>query len=475
MSATTNSDVEHKRFGLFWSYQWARKRQGAADVRRQNPVTYQQIRKYYKQLKRQDPDAAREFRRKHENQSRNAIVPYRALRETTKDHANTKALVRQARGKNQGSDIYMSFIDSDTKSFIYEGVGLYAAYSRLYDERHPPTVMSTGYESFYELMPMLALACTLDRRVRAATAKYVPLGVYCPEPNFVIQVLADQETITESFHEGTLKLGKIKTGYYVSPKEARLILKEVAKRQNIDRAHFLLFSSANPIIIHASKRSTQNKQHSDLHFDGKLNSDNKYTGWSKQDIINISSQASQSHVSPRDWATNMLSTFTLNNEVAINGGVIKDGFVIRNMAISLLSRLYGFYDPISLCARNLDQSDDDDIYRQKLHHILVNYHAIIGENQLKYGSRKAKQVELFVTARIVRNKNIKSEIDAAWLYVNGISNIDDLEIMLRSILQNADIVSIKNAAMASGEAIQQTLLEYLEFPTNSATLSASNS
>lgn len=78
----------------------------------------------------------------------------------------------------------------------------------------------------------------LDRKIRVATAEFVKLGVYIPEPNFCILVPNDLDTLEESFVDKERKNCNA---------ESAVLIRNLIKSRGIDELT-VIFSSDNPII-----------------------------------------------------------------------------------------------------------------------------------------------------------------------------------------------------------------------------------
>jgi hypothetical protein len=225
-SEIDNPKIRHNKFGIFWKFNWYDKSNKI--------VKYGVVRTFYKKLKRYNKNKADEFRLHVENSDR-FIVPYQELRELAKNHETTKELIRKTRQECPGSDVYLSIIDGDTVSFN----GIYSAYLRIHANRRP-TIMSTGYIFSLENQgdTPFVRGSELDRKIRVATAEFVKLGVYIPEPNFCILVPNDLDTLEESFVDKERKNCNA---------ESAVLIRNLIKSRGIDELT-VIFSSDNPII-----------------------------------------------------------------------------------------------------------------------------------------------------------------------------------------------------------------------------------
>ncbi len=402
-------------------------------------VQYKKVRSFYKQFKRYNKIKARTFRRKNENHdTSNRMVPYRHIRESVKNHVNTQELIREARKEPLISDVYLSFIDGDTVSFCHpEKLGIYTVYTNEYLNRTPrPDVMSTGYE--YDIGDndplIIRFASTLDMRVRAVTSEYIQNGIYYPEPNVCIRVLSDKDSIKESF------LGTKKEVEYESPSEAVLILKEVAKRLGFTT----FFSRGNPLLTKVPPRAKKNKSGALITSNATIK-DSKFHDWSWSDVVNVTRNVAQSHARGRDWAIHLLHQYECKGSVKLSTSGDKNIHVtkyVRNIAISLLSRLFNSYDPVSIAENKA--GENKEIFMD----VLLDYESLIEPENIPEGNEgKAR-----------KGKTNK----AAWKMIDSYNTRTQVKNGLQAVLEckSTDIEAIENAAKAAGEAISKTFFDF---------------
>lgn len=456
-----NSSITSLHFSFFWNYRWEMLQQTRTGVK-PVAVNYETVRSFYKQLKKYNPGRARHFRRMNENQSRNPMVPYREIRETLKNHQNTKDLVQQAWKHGSSTHVYLSFIDADTKKFG-KNEGLYTTYTQLSTELKAPDVMSTGYEYFDEKShPLIQFASMLDRQVRAATAKHVPMGVYYPEPNICVKVPQDQSTVPESFHELT-KTGYLSSASYTSPKESVLLLSKVCKRIGFSA----VYANHNPLLTTTTVRATKNKKGGGFNFGAAKLHNGKFYDWSWQNIKDIMHNISQSHLQPMEWAKNLLHAYECNTKVCLyNGNIpisITDGSVIRNITISLLSRLFNSYDPISLAnsPRVIALNVGDD--KMRFTHVLNNYNELITNGAIPPKTREEKKSFPLEKPRKVSRKNTKKEKQFAITFADQLDSRGKIKYALSILLKNCNPDLIEMAARDSGMIMSKTFLDCFDF------------
>ncbi len=284
LESKVDSTIEHEKFGVFWNYSWYNKDNKS--------TTYDKVHKFYKQLKKVNSSLADQFREASEV----GIVPYQALRERVKSHDHTKALIKSFRDINPEFDIYLSIIDSDTVSFN----NVYSAYLRIY-ESSSPTVMSTGYE-FSKVQYPFMFASQIDRAIRIATAKYIPLGVYYPEPNMCVLIPKESDTIPESFISVDNDLRRKGNA------ESVALLRQVKDREGAT----FVFADAQPLITAVPERATKTKKSKT-----KIKFSDKFLegGLPTTSDITLLKQISQSHFLEGVWLDNLY----INRAIAITG------------------------------------------------------------------------------------------------------------------------------------------------------------
>lgn len=306
LNSKLESNISVKKFGFYWEHNWYDP-QGRY-------VNYETVRKFYKQLKRYDKDIgtqkAEEFRENNEKlfdyqTKEGTAVPYQALREYVKNHPSTTSLVQKLKTQSPSSDIYFSFIDSDTANFN----GIYSAYMRIHKNyttecKKIPTVMSTGYEFRGEGASYpYQVGSQLDRAIRIETAKYIPLGVYYPEPNFCVLLLSNPVLVRAGINLQLIPLylpeSFISTDSDLKKKgnaESVALLRQVKNRQDAT----FIFSDDNPLITEIPARTKQTKQKSNKVFSLQFINKGKPTG---DDIAAL--KFNQSHFDEENWVNNL--------------------------------------------------------------------------------------------------------------------------------------------------------------------------
>jgi len=293
------SDIIHDKFAFFWNMPWT-KQNG-------NPAKYDEVRDFYKQLKRIDPKKAVEFLDYNENKARPS-PPYQQVRDRINNHDKTREIVQEL-GCNDGDDVYASLIDGDTLDFN----GIYSAYLRI-TKTSTPTIMSTGYEfSGQDKDFPFKFASMVDRDIRIITARHVPAGVYYPEPNTCILIPSDEDSLPESF---------VDQGRKKSDLESAIVIRNVLSHRE-DTS--MVFIKDKPLITTTPPRAKLTKAHkTSIPFSTEFSQGASPT---KDDIRSLK-QISQSHFHEKVWYDNLF----------INGSIKVTGCTQAH-CISLLSKI----------------------------------------------------------------------------------------------------------------------------------------
>lgn len=271
-SKENNSSILYNKTAFFWDVPWT-------DVNGNN-AEYDNVKKFYKQLKKRDLEKAEKFLKINEESYRPS-PPYQYIREHLKNHENTKELVQTLRADN-GEVLYFSSIDSDTMNFNH----IFSSYLKIIAKSSGlPTVMSTGYEfaEDYEGFP-LHVGSKLERIIRIVTAKTLSSGVYYPEPNFCVLIPSDQETLPYSFIAE-----KVASATLESP----VLLRQVLKSPD----RIWIFSKDNPIVTSGDRAKKQAREDKIVFSEEFENGEAP----NEKDLNNLS-QIIQSTANPRDWA-----------------------------------------------------------------------------------------------------------------------------------------------------------------------------
>lgn len=166
-----------------------------------------------------------------------SLIPYQEIRTTVLHSAELTELSTLFFKHLPHHPQYVLSLDPDFISLKTDQLGLLSHYDQIikrhYSTRNKlPSVMSTGYVApEMETMGIIKWGIQLDRKIREAIAKTLPLAVYMPEPNFAfllpsIESLAPFESLASfSFSSGA------KSSMLA---ESRQFIKHAIKKQLID-------------------------------------------------------------------------------------------------------------------------------------------------------------------------------------------------------------------------------------------------
>lgn len=294
-------------------------------------LPYEVIRKFYKQLKRVNPQLATEFQQKLESR-KSEIVPYREIRDFIKNHTETKNLVKKFREKTPQNDIYMVFFDADIQS-LYRNTkskGPLALFDEYYLQKKYD-IFSTGYLIKEPTNKPLEIAVKADLTVRNAIAKYLKRGIYPTEPCMLIKILKEEETIEENFSSPS-------ETKYLSPKEMPILIDKILKKRNLDPQDSMLFDSRGAIVTKCPVRMFRQ-------FSTVATNSNGLILWSLKDFAKMR-DINQTHYNSRDFAKYLIKSLEITKTILVQKYQLSDSKVFSNVLISIISRIFSAYDPI---------------------------------------------------------------------------------------------------------------------------------
>jgi hypothetical protein len=287
--------------GIFWEFQWY--------DHTDEPASYYEVRRFYKKLKKYDKSNNTSKAERFLQLSETGIaVPYQQLREYAKNHHNTTQLI----DKYKDNDVYLSIVDDDTVSFN----GIFSAYIQIHDESQKngkgvPTLMSTGYEITEERAGDYPIVegCKLDRMIRIATAKHLPLSVYYPEPNFCVLVRSVADLRKESFINTNKTTDDESVGF----------IKNILKSRESDGTKIVaIFSEYNPLITAIPRRFRYYKKSPEKLIINEFSERFKQRQQPTYYDLYLFKQFSQSHVDLWEWITNLYRNVGI--QVKFEGG-----------------------------------------------------------------------------------------------------------------------------------------------------------
>jgi len=239
--------------------------------------------------------------------------------------------------------------------------GIFGIYDVLINEK-PLTIISGGYRLHESDNPMLAFAAQCDLWVRHATAQYIKQGIYYPEPNTLIRVRPDKTTVEESFVvEGEHD--------YEVPKEMPILINNVLAKRGLNPQQVMAFDARAAI-------TTTTPERMQCEFKARVNHHQKIVLWTLNDFRSMHGLR-QSHYDNRDWAMNVLRAIKFGESIEFNTTnpevhhKISSKRVIRDVLISLISRVFKAYDPVELAKVHAEK--EKQALQKSLIHVLDNY------------------------------------------------------------------------------------------------------
>ena len=438
LTAPLQGQPPTSRIGFFWRPQYEEKTPGSKKWKK---VEYSRVKSWFKNLKKRNAKKAEYFRRRHESGGMGEMVPYREIRETIKDHKETKNQIRKMRKRLGHDETFLGVFDGDLQSLRAGKTGTFSHYDKMIAggkvlHQQAPTVLSTGYKVSEPNNPLLELAVALDLAVRNATARFIKNGIYYPEPNLLLGIEPGADTIRESFCE---------TKDYRSPGESTHIIKHMLKQRKLDVDKAFAFDSTAPIVTETPLRFKQTSvSKKDKKFNGFHNKSGQIILWTKKDLNQVR-DTSQSHAKNRDWACNLVAALPIPDSQIINEEKIGKND-LKNMLISLLAKLFNCYDPRYIAKRFLEKGGEDfsrNNFVKQLSYTLKDYS--------KLSPQKA------AVDPVLRSKHIN-----VWKKLDAAEDVSVILHYINLILKNTELTArIRAAAKESGNAIHLLLKEKL--------------
>ena len=392
--------IEHKIIAALWEPQWIKKEITETGQTRNIPVSLQEVADYYANLKQTDPQLAQAFLQLNEYQSLNCIVPYRELREFLLKSEATKSLVTSSRNINPQSPVYIAFMDTDVVSLRTSQKGVFSFYEEaIIKSAHPLHILTTGYSVSVKQNPFISFAVSLDLAQRRALAKFFPLAPYFPEPNAVIRVLDNYETLEATFTQTNLNHHP----KYTSPQELPRLIKDIVetrfKGSYMHASSHSSFIGEGDVETEMPIRFSQHRKKKDgtknsMRFSGNfLQTTNQFAGITLQDLKQIRN-ISQSHLKSKEWGSYVYKYL----EERMHPGSIKiidhkhPGAQIKSyknlLLISLFSCVHSAYSPLAITLREVKQNNYS--FLEYLFSLIQNYSTRVPATlSITYGQSKS--------------------------------------------------------------------------------------
>ncbi len=425
-----NSPDNIKTFGFFWDGHFEKATTNEEDW---IPAPYEEVQKFYRQLKKAKPNTALRFRKALEG-SRAHQIPYCSNRERISKHEFTARYVGDLRRKNKITDVYLGVFDADSISLRAKNrQGVFTHYDKLIrnnlsKNKVPLEMGSCGYRFTGQSTasdtkdPIMEVGSELDLWTRHMTAIFFGYGVYYSEPSIVIRIPPGFSSIPYSF----TPLGSNPNN---QRNESLVILKQV--RDRFDGSQDVVGIRAQGAIPSATPERTEKT------FAAHYDKVKKIVRWSYRDLKRLRG-LSQTHFRSRTWAENLLRDLTINETIIFNTPLryihLKNKKTIRLLMISLISRLFNHYDVISIAKDELEKKKDQDgvSFPKEFIQILETYNPNLRPLQPTNKTRNHKERDLRETFN----------------YIDQITSLDRLEKALELFISPYEVSQIKKAAKA---------------------------
>lgn len=360
----------------FWEPKW---------VKRGNSVSFKEVRHFFLEYLRRDPENALAFLIRQEGDilgetlGGSAHVPYRQLREAIRIHPVKISKAAQLKRQNRRASLFEATHDSDLVQLriqrdgsSFPADGLYSFYEeriRQYlidNNNHFPPLVTSGYRAAYEnkikndLFYFLFSAIEEDRYIRQATSQVDPLMTYYAEPNCLYYVTRTMAYMPYTFlgvpgskNKAPIRwdLNQINAQFdYYDPSESAIILHQMYERYSNAS---VLYDASHPVMMKLparmllNKRSTSSFNLSDL---GTFDHERHVFKPTTPKALKVSENISQSPLAFRDYAMSIYSQLGL---------VGKDYYYNRQKVeranacfTSIFTSIFNAFDPVIIIEDN---------------------------------------------------------------------------------------------------------------------------
>ena len=251
----------------------------------------------------------------------------------------------------------------------------------------------------------------LCRKIRVATAKFVKLGGYITEPNVCILIPKNEDTLSESFIDTTIKLGNA---------ESAALMRNLIKSRGIGNLEVVI-SDDNPLLTAIPPRVRKTKSRkTPIKFSKAFESG---LGPTEKDLVSFK-QMSQSHVHEGVWIDNLY----INRAFDISGNHFRfKGLLTRYLDESLTA------------------SEERELFKMVTKEVL----ACIKRAYIE----KEKAIQDYKDENL-RDADQQELID--FINEHDDFEIEDFDSEFLQILANADIVSLLEDAILDLEELSDT-------------------
>ncbi|GAB5411651.1 MAG: hypothetical protein ChlgKO_07650 [Chlamydiales bacterium] len=383
-----------KKIAFFWNGIWQKKY-----GRQWLDCSYEEVRKFYKQLKRKGLKKAQDFRSSVEG-TKSLQIPFRELRDQIKNSPETINSAEELRELG-ARNVFLFFFDGDLQSLRSDdSQGPFSIIDKHADEAD---IISTGYTVRESSNIPLELGVLADLVVREATAKIFPNGVYYPEPCTAIKIEDGKDTITENFSDGNSN--------YTSPKEMPILIGKILKARKLDPRWVMKFDSQGSIITTAPPRMLKQTK-----WDCRVNSIGQLKLFNKSDIKRMR-RVSQTHYSSFHWPKYLLPALDVHSAVELFNVRLETKAEVQRLTVGILSRIFKLHDPIE---KALEVSKRKSLnFVESMNDILSRWHS---ECEMVPPLDKPKNPDTNVQKILEKIKNSKEKLRDALRAVMVSSN-----------------------------------------------------
>jgi hypothetical protein len=357
--------LEHKVIISLWEPQWVKREITKSGQTKCVPARFEEVMQYYKDLEAENNKLAHAFLQIQEYQFLNSIVPYRELRDKLLKDKATTSLVKSFRASQPKSPVYIAFMDTDLISLRTSNKGTFSCYEEaIIKSSEVLHGLTSGYSVSVRQNPNAAMAADFDLASRRGLASVFSLAPYYPEPNALIRVLDNQDTLEVSF-PGISSIGHAK---YTSPQEMPLLIESIIK-QRFNNSYkqaspYFQFIMQGDIETTLPDRFLQNRKKKDGTKNAKIfsNKTNKFTEITHSDLTKVRN-TSQSHLKSLDWSGYV---FKFLKELMKKGSIRicdadQPGAIVAtrkdHFLKSMFASIHSAYSPIAITLKEVKKHD----------------------------------------------------------------------------------------------------------------------
>lgn len=447
VNAFVQNRVPVRACTFMWDGVWEKSVSDGKGGRCWQEVAYDEVRKFYRQLKKKNKERSKVFVKGAEK-SRAHMIPYREIRDTVKNSDATKAGVNIVRGNSSryNRDTYLVFMDDDMQSLRQskEAAGAFTVFDSHYEESGF-VIGSTGYVVETPDRPFVEMGVLADLLVRNSTAKHIKTAPYYPEPSTAVKVPSLMyDTVPENFSSPGDR-------NYIAPQEMPRLMDAVLAQRDLDPQESCFFDATGAITTTLPAR--MNRELSGI----KMSKGLVLWGLSHFEAIRGTSQC---HYKSRAWAKNLVRCLSVESEIEMGGNLLRDIAVIRDQVmVSLLSRLFASFDPVEIAKREAGKKGIS--FQLALIRVLQNYGTFLANVEVAPAIKRKKRKPL-ERANNQEEAQVKADtINKLWEWADGIKTIPKLVEGIKIFLVEDVSELVEAAAKDSCKAVARLFADKL--------------